>query len=125
MADYVSLALLLHCKLEHVQAALQRTHLRLHLLASRGTKTSHNLVLSSQSIEHCSPVCVLPCEYRACANLVAAQNCGVQAHMCASNCIACHADVLRALHNAVEYYTEIGRLSMAAKNLRVRCHECF
>ncbi len=29
------------------------------------------------------------------------------------------ADVLRALHNAVEYYTEAGRLGMAAKNLRV------
>jgi len=28
--------------------------------------------------------------------------------------------VLRALHSAVEYYTEIGRLSMAAKNLRAR-----
>jgi hypothetical protein len=28
-------------------------------------------------------------------------------------------DVLRALHNAVEYYTEAGRLGMAAKNLRV------
>ncbi|KAK9903527.1 hypothetical protein WJX75_008075 [Coccomyxa subellipsoidea] len=27
-------------------------------------------------------------------------------------------DVLRALHNAVEYYTEAGRLGMAAKNLR-------
>ena len=30
------------------------------------------------------------------------------------------ADVLRALHNAVEYYTEAGRLGMAAKQLRVR-----
>ena len=28
-------------------------------------------------------------------------------------------DVLRALHKAVEYFTEMGRLSMAAKNLRV------
>ena len=122
MADCVSFALLLHCKLDHNQAALQRTHLRLHLLALRGTKTLHDQVLSAQSIEQCSSVCVLPFEYRTRANLVAAENCGAQAHMCASNCIACHADVLRALHNAVEYYTEIGRLSMAAKNLRVRSH---
>ena len=28
------------------------------------------------------------------------------------------ADVLRALHKAVEYFTAMGRLSMAAKNLR-------
>ena len=32
------------------------------------------------------------------------------------------ADVLRALHNAVEFYTEAGRLGMAAKQLRVCCH---
>lgn len=32
----------------------------------------------------------------------------------------CCADVLRALHKAVEYFTDMGRLSMAAKNLRVR-----
>lgn len=31
----------------------------------------------------------------------------------------CCADVLRALHNAVEFYTEAGRLGMAAKQLRV------
>lgn len=30
------------------------------------------------------------------------------------------ADVLRALHRAKELYTEIGRLGMAAKQLRVR-----
>ena len=33
----------------------------------------------------------------------------------------CHADVLRVLHNAVAYYTEAGRLGMAAKQLRVSC----
>ena len=31
----------------------------------------------------------------------------------------CPADVLRVLHNAVAYYTEAGRLGMAAKQLRV------
>ena len=55
-----------------------------------------------------------------CAHYADAQACGLHAHGCAHECITCHADVLRALHNAVEYYTEIGRLSMAAKNLRVR-----
>ena len=36
--------------------------------------------------------------------------------------LVCATDVLRALHKAVAYFTETGRLSMAAKNLRV--HAC-
>jgi hypothetical protein len=30
-----------------------------------------------------------------------------------------HADALRCLHKAVGYYTDLGRLGMAARNLRV------
>ena len=43
---------------------------------------------------------------------------------CRKNCFLCHADVLRVLHNAVHYYTESGRLGMAAKQLRVRSAAC-
>ena len=40
------------------------------------------------------------------------------------SCLLCLADVLRVLHNAVHYYTESGRLGMAAKQLRVRSTAC-
>ncbi len=64
---------------------------------------------------HASNLCGLLTVLAPCLNLLLASPNG---RMQFSHTVS-HADALRCLHKAVGYYTDLGRLGMAARNLRV------